>query len=49
METLSRRPCARKCYSFALIIYASIVVWFVGGLTVFHLYLISSNEVIVLP
>jgi palmitoyltransferase ZDHHC9/14/18 len=39
----------KEAHSFALIIYTSIVVWFVGGLTVFHLYLISTNQVIVLP
>lgn len=30
--------------SIVLIIYSFLSVWFVGGLTVFHLYLISTNQ-----
>ncbi|KAA8533124.1 hypothetical protein F0562_033343 [Nyssa sinensis] len=33
--------------SIVLIIYTFIAVWFVGGLSVFHLYLISTNQVVV--
>jgi palmitoyltransferase ZDHHC9/14/18 len=39
----------KEAYNFALVIYTSIVVRFVGGLTVFHLYLITNNQVILLP
>lgn len=31
--------------SIVLIVYTFVAVWFVGGLTVFHLYLMSTNQV----
>ena len=36
---------AKTPASIALIIYTFIAVWFVGGLSVFHLNLMSTNQV----
>jgi len=36
---------AKTPASIALIIYTFIAVWFVGGLSVFHLYLMGTNQV----
>ncbi|CAA0820973.1 Probable protein S-acyltransferase 7 [Striga hermonthica] len=38
------RAMIRTPASIVLIVYTSIAVWFVGGLTAFHLYLISTNQ-----
>ncbi|XP_062207945.1 probable protein S-acyltransferase 7 [Phragmites australis] len=35
---------AKSPASIALIVYTFIAVWFVGGLSVFHLYLMSTNQ-----
>uniref|UniRef100_A0A453GDT5 S-acyltransferase n=1 Tax=Aegilops tauschii subsp. strangulata TaxID=200361 RepID=A0A453GDT5_AEGTS len=36
---------AKTPASIALVVYTFIAVWFVGGLSVFHLYLMSTNQV----
>ncbi|KAL8037098.1 hypothetical protein ABFX02_11G017300 [Erythranthe guttata] len=38
------RAMSRDILSDFLIVYCFIVVWFIGGLTVFHFYLISTNQ-----
>lgn len=35
---------AKTPASIALVVYTFIAVWFVGGLSVFHLYLMSTNQ-----
>lgn len=44
-ETSIWKAMGKTPASIVLIIYTFISVWFVGGLTVFHLYLISTNQV----
>lgn len=39
------RSMSAEVLSLVLIIYTFLAVWFVGGLTVFHLYLIITNQV----
>jgi len=39
------RALLKSPISGLLILYTFIAVWFVGGLTSFHLYLISTNQV----
>lgn len=39
------RAISQDILSDVLIIYCFIAVWFVGGLTIFHFYLISTNQV----
>ncbi|KAK8916677.1 putative S-acyltransferase [Platanthera zijinensis] len=43
-ETNVWRAMSKTPASIALIIYSFISVWFVGGLSVFHLYLIGTNQ-----
>lgn len=38
------RTISEDIVSVALVIYCFIAIWFVGGLTVFHFYLISKNQ-----
>jgi palmitoyltransferase ZDHHC9/14/18 len=39
------RALSKSPITALLILYTFIAVWFVGGLTSFHLYLISTNQV----
>ncbi|OVA17428.1 zinc finger protein [Macleaya cordata] len=43
-ETTIWKAMIKTPASIILIIYTFVSVWFVGGLTVFHLYLISTNQ-----
>ncbi|MCD9559296.1 putative protein S-acyltransferase 7 [Datura stramonium] len=43
-QTTVWKAMAKTPASIVLIIYTFISVWFVGGLTVFHLYLIGTNQ-----
>lgn len=47
-ETTIWKAMIKTPASMVLIIYTFISMWFVGGLTAFHLYLISTNQVITL-
>lgn len=40
------RAISQDILSDVLIVYCFIAVWFVGGLSIFHFYLISTNQVI---
>jgi len=39
------RSMAGEPLSVVLIVYTFVSAWFVGGLTVFHIYLMSTNQV----
>ncbi|KAI3971757.1 hypothetical protein MKW92_037511 [Papaver armeniacum] len=43
-EDTLRKTLSREVLSVILIVYCFIAVWFVGGLTVFHSYLICTNQ-----
>ncbi|KAK6261991.1 hypothetical protein QUC31_007807 [Theobroma cacao] len=43
-ETTIWKAMTKTPASIVLLVYTFISVWFVGGLTVFHLYLISTNQ-----
>ena len=44
-ETTIWKAMIKTPASIVLIVYTFISMWFVGGLTAFHLYLISTNQV----
>ncbi|KAK8290471.1 hypothetical protein V6Z11_D07G261400 [Gossypium hirsutum] len=44
-ETTTWRAMIQTPTSIVLIVYTFISMWFVGGLTAFHLYLISTNQI----
>jgi len=46
-ETTIWKAMIKTPASIGLIIYTFVSMWFVGGLTAFHLYLISTNQVII--
>ncbi|XP_065872821.1 probable protein S-acyltransferase 7 [Euphorbia lathyris] len=43
-DTTLWKAMAKTPASIVLVVYSFVSVWFVGGLTVFHLYLISNNQ-----
>ncbi|CAN6472411.1 unnamed protein product [Victoria cruziana] len=43
-ETTVWRAIAKTPASIVLIVYTFVAVWFVGGLSIFHLYLIGTNQ-----
>lgn len=39
------RTMSHDIVSVILIVYTFVAIWFVGGLTIFHFYLMSTNQV----